>query len=254
MPILGALAMNATPLEVWFGIFNGQSLYGDGANLYEYQNNNPINCNDPAGLFSLLGMTATQRLQMDMNGQTADMGIGILQAMEGLIGQINQQNIILADMLETSASLVGNDFDSVLAVFGTIQSARNASLAGGVLKAGVKGASLGLRSFAKGTLRGGVSFKTFKALKDAIGPPGAGRVWHHIVEQNQIKKFGAAKIHNTKNVMSIEWGVNVKLNNYYNSKRPFSQNMTVREWLRKTKSFDEQYQFGLEKLREFGGL
>lgn len=254
MPILAALATNGEAIEVAFGGFNGQSLYGDGLNLYAFVKSNPINDNDPAGLFSLLGMTATQQLQMDMNGQTADMGIGILQAMEGLIGQINHQNIILSDMLATSPSQIGNEFDTVLAVFAAIQSARNASLAGGILKAGVKGASLGFRKFAKGTLRDGVGFKSFKDLKKFLGDPGSGKVWHHIVEQNQIKKFGAARIHNTKNVMSIDWSLNVKLNNYYNSKRPFSQNMTVREWLKKTKSFDEQYQFGLEKLREFGGL
>jgi len=51
MPVLTALAMNATSIDVFFGGFNGQSLYGDGMNLYEYENSNPVNATDPTGLY-----------------------------------------------------------------------------------------------------------------------------------------------------------------------------------------------------------
>jgi len=51
MPILAALAMNGTSIDVFFGGFSGQSMYGDGMNLYEYENSNPISHRDALGLY-----------------------------------------------------------------------------------------------------------------------------------------------------------------------------------------------------------
>lgn len=48
-----------------------------------------------------------------------------------------------------------------------------------------------------------VGFTSFNALKNFIGSPGEGNVWHHIVEQSQIDKFGANAIHNVDNVIAI---------------------------------------------------
>ncbi|EDY18791.1 YD repeat protein [Chthoniobacter flavus Ellin428] len=94
------------------------------------------------------------------------------------------------------------------------------------------------------------SFKSFAALKTALGSPGEGNVWHHIVEQAQESRFGAAAIHNTDNVIAISAQLNSDLNALYSSIRPQitgSINLTVRDWLR-TKSLQQNYDFGRAAL------
>ena len=61
------------------------------------------------------------------------------------------------------------------------------------------------------------SFKSFEALKDALGSPGEGNAWHHIVEQAQQRRFGAFAIHNTDNVIAIPRQLNSDLNAVYSS-------------------------------------
>jgi hypothetical protein len=39
----------------------------------------------------------------------------------------------------------------------------------------------------------------------------------------------------------------VKISGYYSSKQPFSEGKTVRQWL-STKSYEEQYEFGIENV------
>lgn len=91
----------------------------------------------------------------------------------------------------------------------------------------------------------------------ALGPAGANRAWHHIVGQNRanIAKFGPQAIHNTRNVFNVPTGIGTlhdKITRYYQSKDPeISGNQRVRDWL-KGKSFQFQYDFGIEKLKEFG--
>lgn len=79
--------------------------------------------------------------------------------------------------------------------------------------------------------------------------------WHHIVEQNadNIAKFGAEKIHNTKNLIKLPHGkgsVHAGISGYYSSKMP-GQDMIVRDYV-KTLSYAEQYKFGIETLKRFG--
>ena len=85
---------------------------------------------------------------------------------------------------------------------------------------------------------------------------GEGYAWHHIVEQNadNIAKFGAERIHNTKNLIRLPNGkgsIHAKISGFYSSKPYFTNGLTVRDWL-KSKSFEEQYNFGLEQLSKFG--
>ena len=51
----------------------------------------------------------------------------------------------------------------------------------------------------------GKGYESFSAFKKAYGAAGQGMAWHHIVEQNadNIAKFGAEKIHNTKNLIKL---------------------------------------------------
>ena len=66
--------------------------------------------------------------------------------------------------------------------------------------------------------------------------------------------FAASEINNVKNVISIPHGrgsVHSKISGYYSSKTAFTNGLTGRDWL-STKSYDFQFEFGLNKLKEFG--
>ena len=102
----------------------------------------------------------------------------------------------------------------------------------------------------------GKGFSTFEAFKKAYGPAGKGQAWHHIVERNpsNISKFGAEKIHNTNNLIRLPHGkgsIHAKISGYYSSKKPFSNGLTVRDWL-KSQSFEQQYKFGIKTLKDLG--
>jgi len=51
VPIVTALAFNAQAMDILVGTYNGQGLYADGMNLYEYLGSNPVNRRDPLGLY-----------------------------------------------------------------------------------------------------------------------------------------------------------------------------------------------------------
>lgn len=90
------------------------------------------------------------------------------------------------------------------------------------------------------------TFGSFKALKNALGRAGKGRVWHHIVEQREvnIERFGAHQIHSTGNVVNVSCEVNQKIADYYSRKRDFAGGRRVREWLT-NQSFEDQWEFGM---------
>jgi hypothetical protein len=103
---------------------------------------------------------------------------------------------------------------------------------------------------------GGKGFESFSAFKKVYGSAGEGNAWHHIVEQTpgNIENFGAQQIHNVDNLMKLPHGkgsIHAQISGYYSSIQPFTGGTTVRQWLN-TKSFDFQYNFGIEKLTEFG--
>jgi len=106
----------------------------------------------------------------------------------------------------------------------------------------------------------GVGFKTFKELKDHLGPPPPGHVWHHIVGQNaeNISRFGPEYIHNTANVIAIPHGEGsvhlARIEAFLNSSRPEITGQgfkRVRDWL-KTKSYQFQYEYGVMLLKRYG--
>lgn len=86
-----------------------------------------------------------------------------------------------------------------------------------------------------------------------MGSAGPGKEWHHIVEQSQIVKSGfpSNQIHNTRNVIAVDKAQHSVVSSYYSSKRAFTQNLRVRNWLA-GKSYEEQYQFGMEILKWLG--
>jgi hypothetical protein len=108
-------------------------------------------------------------------------------------------------------------------------------------------------------LKGGRGYKSFEAFKRAERYASPGNALHHIVEQNGFQslntlKFGNKNIHNTKNIIEIPTGkgtLHQKLTSHYQSKPLFTNGKTVREWL-SDKSFQEQYDYGIKMLKEFG--
>lgn len=100
---------------------------------------------------------------------------------------------------------------------------------------------------------GGRGFSSFDAFKRAMGPAGAGRNWHHIVEQTpgNVRRFGPQALHNTDNVIPLDEGIHRRISGLYSSIRAYSRGMTVRQWL-STQSFEAQRDFGLQILRDMG--
>jgi hypothetical protein len=94
-------------------------------------------------------------------------------------------------------------------------------------------------------------FKSYRALKRGLGSPGEGNVWHHIVEQRgpNIARFGPEAIHNTQNVVAVPRQVNHSTASYYASKRWFTGEQTVRQWLG-SQAWREQFEFGQKILND----
>jgi hypothetical protein len=95
-------------------------------------------------------------------------------------------------------------------------------------------------------------FSSFQSLKNTIGSPGPGNVWHHIVEQAQIRRsgFSPQQVHNITNILSVSQSIHYRISGYYSSIRPFTDGMTVRNWLT-AQSFEEQFIFGVKVLQDF---
>jgi hypothetical protein len=99
-------------------------------------------------------------------------------------------------------------------------------------------------------------FKTFEEFKEAFGPAGKGKAWHHVVEQTiNSGKFAPEILHNPANLFRLPHGpgtIHAKISAFYSSKQPFTGGLLVREWLSK-KSFKVQFEFGIQKIKDFGG-
>lgn len=96
-------------------------------------------------------------------------------------------------------------------------------------------------------------FSSFSKLKEYYGPAGDGYDWHHIVEQrtSNIEAFGLKKIHNIDNLQKLPHDLHLKVSGYYSSKQPFTNGLTVREWLN-GQSYNKQYKFGKNVLKKYG--
>lgn len=75
-------------------------------------------------------------------------------------------------------------------------------------------------------------------------------------EQNpaNIKKFGQEMLQNTHNIIRIPGGkgsLHAKISGHYFSKPQDLHGLTVRQWL-STKSFEEQYEYGIKMLKKYG--
>ena len=105
-------------------------------------------------------------------------------------------------------------------------------------------------------------YASFTKLREAIGDPERTQNWHHIVEQEQgpgngnFGRFSATQINNKNNIVSIPSGSkspHSAISKYYDSVQDFTGGKTVREWL-STKSFEEQFDFGVKQLQKYGDI
>jgi hypothetical protein len=98
-------------------------------------------------------------------------------------------------------------------------------------------------------------FKTFRSsFKKFYGAAEEGMQWHHIVEQGggRVARFGPEAIHDVENLVQVPTNIHWGISGFYSSvQQGLSEGKTVRQWL-KTQSFEEQYQFGRQTLRDFG--
>lgn len=98
------------------------------------------------------------------------------------------------------------------------------------------------------------SWGSFSGLKNALGPAGERKQWHHIVEQTpgNVERFGPHALHNTENVIPLEQGLHTGLSRFYSSIQQEitgSRTLTVRQWL-STQSYEAQRQFGLQAIEK----
>lgn len=96
------------------------------------------------------------------------------------------------------------------------------------------------------------SWGSFSGLRNALGSAGAGKQWHHIVEQTpgNVARFGPHALHNTQNVIPLEEALHLRLSAFYSRKVAGitgSTELTVRQWL-STQSYEAQQRFGLMAL------
>lgn len=103
-------------------------------------------------------------------------------------------------------------------------------------------------------------YSSVNKLYEAAGDPERNENWHHIVEQEQGDKslagFRQEEIQNFNNIVSLPSGsksVHTAITKYYNSTQDFTGGKSVRSWLSE-KSFEEQWEFGMEQLRKYGDV
>ncbi|MGE0501419.1 MAG: hypothetical protein AB7I79_07095 [Rhizobiaceae bacterium] len=100
-------------------------------------------------------------------------------------------------------------------------------------------------------------FRSEAELRRYLGPAGAGREWHHIVEKRMAGRegFPAELIHSTDNIINLPVEVHRQISARMSTRDKAYQN-NVRRFGMETRTFAEQYDAGLDlaerTLREFG--
>jgi len=272
-PLIMANGFHASAPFADVASFDALTLYADSMNLFTHLGNNPVMFNDPTGLSlnritdTLVAVTFAYAIGIDAiivsqlddgpASSNIDAAIRVLPFMlsGALAGGLTGSSAIAGGVTGAGTGLgfaagfaIGAAYDVGFSIVGAGFRAGLGSSAAGLGRR-LLGRVLRFRGAASSL---GKSFKSFSAFKRAAGPAGAGKQWHHIVEQNKIGQFGAQRIHSTTNIVAVPVRVHTRISAHYSSKLDFTGGKTVREWLR-GKSFEEQFQYGLDIMRRFGG-
>ena len=102
--------------------------------------------------------------------------------------------------------------------------------------------------------------KTLEELQDAVAKPRFGYEIHHIVEaqrrsddpQRNSKRF-PDRIDSRENLVRVPYWKHVEISSWYSRRNDQYGGVSPRIYLR-TKSWDEQYKIGIQKLKDFGVL
>ncbi|MCO5050791.1 MAG: pre-toxin TG domain-containing protein [Verrucomicrobiae bacterium] len=246
-------------------------------NRYAYVLNNPLRYTDPTGFepddlddIPLTMGAAHAAMRQSAGGESArlyDKNVNSAHMMAGGLRAGMEMNPVVGTFNGAYGAIKGKDavdyheltgVERVKSGAGAVLSAAPVALKveAGIIQAG-KEVSAGMKiagataKVEKATAQGFQAFKSFDALKRALGPAGEGRVWHHVVEQRaaNIEKFGAEAIHNTENVVNASRQLNQKIADYYSTKQAFSGGKTVREWLN-PQTYQQQREFGIKVMNE----
>ncbi len=252
IPLLLGMARSGAEALVPTAVPNIEGLYKDGMNLYAYAAANPADHVDPSGLSAAI---PEDELLLVRNFQAIwDSIVGCGEAYLGVQGAATfgafwGANVTVLPKGAHAAAEVSQGFSD----YADFYAEQLILLPFDVATAGA-GRLARLAYVGSKVHRAGKTFRTFKsfrAFKRAMGSPGKGRVWHHIVEKNKVGQFTAETIHSTDNIVSIPKKIHDKISGYYSSKRDFTNGLRVRDWL-KGQSWQEQYEFGLKTMAEFG--
>lgn len=88
-------------------------------------------------------------------------------------------------------------------------------------------------------------------MKARGGKPPEDVQWHHIVEQTLNQKRFPNRLHCMDNLIAIPKKVHEQISGHYSSKPSWAKGKRVRDEV-STWSWDRQYQYGLERLRQAG--
>ena len=201
-----------------------------GTNMYSYCGNNPVNYYDPDGCIPIVAQLVdygSQAVSLDWGAVWTNIWYGIPVAWNQLTTALTSYNSQPMTKSQPTTSTKDN-FSYMAGGTATPPPPNN-------------------NNNNKG-------YNSFSQVKKAVGSPGAGNQWHHIVEQSQIRKsgFDVQLIQNPKNLLSVSKGVHQQISGYYSSVQDFSNGMRVRDWLA-GQSYQAQYNFGIGIIQMFGG-
>ena len=228
-----------------------------GSNPFTYSLNNPVSMADDEGDLPFFVVTAIAGAIIGAivggavaaaNGKNVWAGIGIGAAAGALIGTGAgaAAGIALAGTVTATTGAVVHGAGALAAVVSS------GGVGAGItyISNNITHASNSLAPASQEVAQ--KSFDTYREMKKVLGSAGEGSQWHHIVEQCQIGKSGLAPqmVQSTNNIISVSNTFHGKISGFYSSIQPFTNGMTVRNWLA-GKSFETQYAFGLYVIRLF---
>jgi len=103
MPLITAMSMNADTMSLWLGVFSAQGHFGDGMNLYLYQQANPFAHRDPTGMLTLGDCGSAIGTGMELYG-AYNTGMSIL----GYFKQFKEGMSLRSIMIDAAFNIAAN--------------------------------------------------------------------------------------------------------------------------------------------------